>query len=61
MDVPCEGDLQDDEDEDHDQDGEQIRLVVEGVDGLLRCANFQEPIELTWSHCVKDVGGLLCS
>lgn len=59
MNVPCKGDLQDDEDEDHEQDGEKVRLVVEGVDGLLRCANLEEPIELTCSHCVESLSVLI--
>lgn len=52
MNVPCQGDLQDNNDEYHEQDGEKVRLVVEDIDGLLRRADLQEPIELTWSHRV---------
>lgn len=54
VDVPCKSDLQDDEDEDHEQNGEQVRLIIEGVHGLLCCADLEEPVELTRSHCVES-------
>lgn len=47
MDVPDQGDLQDDGDEDDEQDGEEDGLVVEDGDGLGRGADGEEPVELT--------------
>lgn len=61
MDVPDQGDLQDDGDEDDEQDGEEDGLVVEDGDGLGRRADGEEPVELThfgflWSFGFSWVG-----
>lgn len=46
-----QADLQADDDENHEQDGEEVRLVVECIDGLLRRTDLQEPVELSCRHC----------
>lgn len=50
MDVPDEDALKDENEENHDEDSEEVGLVVQDVDGLLRRADLGEPVELT--HCV---------
>lgn len=51
MNVPNQGNLQDDGDEHDEQDGEEDGLVVEDGDGLRGCADGAEPVELARGGC----------
>lgn len=53
MDVVDEENLCNHGEQNNNEDCEEVRLVVENIDGLLRSANLEEPVEL--SHCVVFV------
>lgn len=57
VDVPDEDALQDEDEEHDDENGEQVRLIVEDGDGLRGGADFTEPIELShgWSVVVAGL------
>lgn len=53
MDEPQEAGLGDQDDEDDDEGGEEVGLVVEDGDGLVGGADFLEPVELAHFVLIK--------
>ena len=52
MDVPHEADFGNEGNQNDDQNGEELRLVIQDGDGLGRSADAGEPIELAGGHDV---------